>query len=120
MEFVSKWLWTGLAAAAAGTATGMFMVGKSAGEQPYLPEEPVPAAEQTILAATEPSHQETAYLLKLTGDTLRIYAGDEKDPCAEYELPAGWLPDYDRIVLEYGLRVGSAAELRSLIEDYIS
>ena len=43
-----------------------------------------------------------------------------RTPAAEYELPAGWLPDYDRILLEYGMRVGSEDELRRLIEDYLS
>lgn len=63
---------------------------------------------------------DTGYLLKLRDDTLSIYEEGVRKPIAEYELPAGWLPDYDRILLEYGIRVGSADELRQLIEDYVS
>lgn len=62
----------------------------------------------------------TSYTLKLRDDTLSIYEEGVREPIAEYELPAGWLPEYDRILLEYGIRVGSADELRQLIEDYVS
>lgn len=73
-----------------------------------------PQAEGTVPA------QDHAYVLKLDGDTLSIYREGAKEPEASYELPAGWLPDYDRILLEYGMKVEDETELRQLIEDYIS
>lgn len=63
---------------------------------------------------------ETGYMLKLHDDTLAVYEDGLRDPIAEYDLPAGWLPDYDRILLEYGFRVSGRDELRELIEDYVS
>ena len=63
---------------------------------------------------------ETGYLLKLHGDTLAVYEDGLREPIAEYDLPAGWLPDYDRILLEYGFRVSGKEELRELLEDYVS
>ena len=61
-----------------------------------------------------------AYLVKLDGDMLRVFAEGSRTPAAEYELPADWLPDYDRILLEYGIRVRDTAELRQILEDYVS
>ncbi len=63
---------------------------------------------------------ETGYLLKLNGNTLYVYPEGSREPSAAYDLPADWLPDYDRILLEYGFRVSGQAELRELLEDYIS
>lgn len=78
------------------------------------------AADPETIAEAVQKAPDTAYLLKLDGDMLCIYAEGSRTPAAEYELPAGWLPDYDRILLEYGLRVNNAKELRQLLEDYIS
>lgn len=63
---------------------------------------------------------DVAYLVKLQGDTLYVFAEGSREPNAVYELPAEWLPDYDRTLLEYGFRVSNDAELREIIEDYIS
>ena len=63
---------------------------------------------------------DTAYLVKLQDDRLYVFAEGSRAPSAIYDLPAGWLPDYDRILLEYGFRVSNEAELRELLEDYIS
>ena len=63
---------------------------------------------------------EQGYLIKLDADTLYVYPEGSREPSAAYELPAEWLPDYDRILLEYGFRVSDSAELRELLEDYIS
>lgn len=71
-------------------------------------------------AAALPELPQQRYLLKLRGNTLSVYAEGQADPAAVYELPAGWLPDYDRIVLEYGLRAEDESELRRLLEDYVS
>ena len=78
---------------------------------------------ESSLPETEPlpdSLPDTAYLVKLEEDTLRVYAEGAREPCGVYELPADWLPDYDRILLEYGFRVSDETELRELLEDYIS
>ena len=63
---------------------------------------------------------ETGYLLKLNADTLYVFAEGSREPAASFSLPADWLPEYDRILLEYGFRVSDQAELRELLEDYIS
>ena len=63
---------------------------------------------------------ETGYLLRLSGDTLFVYEEGVKEPVAEYPLPADWLPDYDRILLEYGFRAANKDELRQILEDYVS
>ena len=63
---------------------------------------------------------ETGYLVKLKENALYVYAEGNREPDAVYELPADWLPDYDRTLLEYGFRVSDKAELREIIEDYIS
>ena len=66
-------------------------------------------------AAALPELPQQRYLLKLRGNTLSVYAEGQADPAAVY-----WLPDYDRIVLEYGLRAEDESELRRLLEDYVS
>ena len=63
---------------------------------------------------------ESGYLVKLKEDTLFVFAEGEREPESVYELPAEWLPDYDRTLLEFGFRVSNKAELRELIEDYLS
>ncbi len=84
----------------------------------------LPAANPDTTADREPSlpdiPQETAYLIKLQDDRLYVFAEGSREPAFVYELPAGWLPDYDRTLLEYGFRVSNEAELRELLEDYIS
>ena len=59
------------------------------------------------------------YLLRLRENTLYVYEAGSRDPEAVYEVQAG-LPDYDRILLEYGMEVRSEAELRGVLEDYVS
>ena len=63
---------------------------------------------------------EKGYLVKLKEDTLFVFAEGSREPEAVYTLPAEWLPDYDRTLLEYGFRVSNKDELREIIEDYIS
>ena len=71
-------------------------------------------------ASALPNFPAGAYLLRLKDNTLSVYREGSREPAVEYELPAGWLPDYDRILLEYGIRVQNETELRGLLEDYIS
>lgn len=63
---------------------------------------------------------ENGFLLRLDADTLYVYQEGSREPAAAYDLPAEWLPEYDRVLLEYGFRVSDEAELRELLEDYIS
>ncbi|MBQ6041239.1 MAG: hypothetical protein K5705_10320 [Oscillospiraceae bacterium] len=122
----NRWLWTCIAAmiaAATAIAATILTVPAPLLPQPVLPMEyaAAQAAEtQSAPAAAPESLPDTAYLLKLSGDRLSVFAEGERNPVAEYDLPAGWLPDYDRILLEYGLRAGNARELRRLLEDYVS
>lgn len=60
------------------------------------------------------------YLLKLRGNTLSVYQDGSQDPAAVYELHAKQMPDYDRILLEYGMSVENESDLRRLLEDYVS
>ena len=124
-----RWLWTCIAAmiaAATAIAAAVLTVPKPLlplHTQPVLPMEyaAAQAAETQSAPVSAPeSLPDTAYLLKLNGDRLSVFAEGGRTPVAEYDLPAGWLPDYDRILLEYGLRAGNAQELRRLLEDYVS
>ena len=74
---------------------------------------PQPEAETAPLPAP-------GWLLKIDGDTLSVYREGDRTPPETYELPAGALPDYDRILLEYGLKVPNESEMRALLEDYLS
>ena len=86
---------------------------------PALPEaDSAPSAEADLFA--QEHLPDTAYLVRLQDDTLYVFAEGSREPDAVYPLPAEWLPDYDRTLLEYGMRVSNAAELREIIEDYIS
>lgn len=70
--------------------------------------------------AVLPDLPDAAYLVRLAGNTLSVYREGDREPSAQYDLPAGWLPDYDRILLEYGVRAENAGELRGLLEDYVT
>ena len=122
-------IWTGTAALIAiGTAVLTAVCCMPEHLLPKIPEGAAVQTPQHAQAAQTPdalcSAAEQAgvrhYLIKLNGDTLCVYAEGGKTPEAEYELPADWLPDYDRILLEYGIRTGNADELRQILEDYIS
>ena len=126
----SRWLWAGIAAAAATAAAAALLFLRSDTADISLPEVSLPqenAVQQAELPVqicpaeeSEPEFPDTAYLIKLNGDVLSVYAEGIREPVEQYELPAGWLPDYDRILLEYGMRVQNAAELRECMEDYLS
>lgn len=76
-----------------------------------LPDDPDPAETPDLPAQS--------WLLKLQEDTLYVYTEGSREAEAAYQVPAG-LPDYDRILLEYGMKVSSEADLRRLLEDYVS
>ena len=76
-----------------------------------------PADEQPLRAASTP---DGPYLLRLEGSTLSVYKEGEDIPFEQYALSPAWLPEYDRLLLEYGIEAQTAAELRRLIEDYLS
>jgi hypothetical protein len=59
------------------------------------------------------------YLLLLKENTLYLYEEGSREAFASYELPAG-IPDCDRILLEYGMKVASEDELRGVLEDLVS
>ncbi|HAG13752.1 MAG TPA: hypothetical protein DCG49_07820 [Ruminococcus sp.] len=126
----SRWFWhTTAAAAAVGTACLAMWFGKAPRPQISLPE--LHAESGTVFAEEQqvqrpltgsavPPLPETTYLLKLSENTLSVYEEGKPEAVASYELPAGWLPDYDRILLEYGMEVQGETALRALIEDYVS
>ena len=119
-------IWTGTAAVIA-IATAVFTVVYTM-PMDLLPVQIQKAPEQHAHAVESPSAlceeaekaAAPAYLVKLDGDMLCVFAEGSRTPAAEYELPAGWLPDYDRILLEYGIRVRDTEELRQILEDYVS
>lgn len=76
-----------------------------------------PETEAPLQAAHTP---DGPYLLKLTGETLAVYAVGDETPFACYQLMPAWLPDYDRILLEYGIEVEDTDALHRLLEDYLS
>ena len=126
---ISRWGWTGIAAGAAVLAAGAAMLTTAPTRNVSLPEVSVhadaekPAETQQVRAEAVGSEAfeatEITYLLKLSGDTLSVYAAGSRTPAEQYTVPAG-LPDYDRILLEYGMEVTSERELRLLLEDYLS
>ncbi len=120
-------IWTGTAAVIA-IATAVLAAVYTMPKD-LLPVTPEPAGEQQHAHAAESPAElceeaekaaASAYLIRLNGDMLCVFAEGSRTPAAEYELPAGWLPDYDRILLEYGIRVRDTEELRQILEDYIS
>ena len=117
----------GLTAGAAVCSLLIVQTAKMNQPKPELPEFAVSAADSPLRLPLQlkgenaaPPEQETAYLLRLDGDLLSVYAEGSREAVEQYQLPAGWLPDYDRLLLEYGIRAGNRAELRRLLEDYVS
>ena len=128
-----RWLLTGIAAGAAAVASGILLLNRPETGTLRLPEEiqnavqtEPPAAEtkQAVRSAAQIPDTDRlpqgSYILRLQDNTLFVYQEGEREPLEQYELPAGWLPDYDRILLEYGMRAQSREELRRLLEDYVS
>lgn len=123
-----RWTMTGIAAGTAVLAAAAAMYINAPTRNITLPEvsafsaEPE-ASEQTatvpVNADYTPAEPATTYLLSLRGDVLSVYASGQKEPIERYTVPAG-LPDYDRILLEYGMEVPTEAELRQIMEDYLS
>lgn len=126
----TRWIWTGIAVAAAAVAAGAALLTRSDTAQISLPEVTAPEisavdaadAPLQVNAAEDalPQLPDTAFLIQLNGDVLTVYAEGSGEPYAQYTLPADWLPAYDRTLLEYGLRAQNADELRELVEDYLS
>lgn len=75
------------------------------------------ATSHTVTAATTAL---AGYTLRLSGDTLYVYPKGAVEPSESHSIAAQWLPEYDRILLQNGLYVATAAELRQLLEDYTS
>ena len=127
----ARWMWTGVSVGTA-VITGLIAYSVSAKPQKVtLPEIALPRAEaaeteapparETVPAADEPPQtQASAYLLRLDENTLSVYQEGIRTPLETYDLPAGALPEYDRILLEYGIRVKNENELCRLLEDYLS
>ena len=127
----ARWMWTGVSVGTA-VITGLIAYSVSAKPQQItLPEIALPRAEaaetapspamQTVPSPKEPPQApDPAYLLRLDENTLSVYQDGVHTPLETYELPAGALPDYDRILLEYGIRVQTENELYRLLEDYLS
>lgn len=82
------------------------------------------ATEETTSQTQTTSHTTTTavagYTLRLSGDTLYVYPTGAVEPSEAHRITAQWLPEYDRILLQNGLYVATAAELRQLLEDYTS
>lgn len=129
MILTKKWMWTIAASCfAAGTAAAAAALLHPSNDL-TLPEisfeSPAETDQPATTSAVEPVIEPLpmparAYLLKLANDVLGVYMEGDQLPFETYEMTADWLPDYDRVLLEYGLRVQSETELRILLEDYLS
>ncbi len=73
--------------------------------------------EHPLVAASTP---EGPYRIVLSGEKLLVFAAGIETPFEVYELSPAWLPDFDRLMLEYGIEVQDTAALRGLLEDYLS
>ena len=78
-----------------------------------------PTVTVQVHAEAEPVPPAVTYLLHLDGDELSVYASGQQEAIERHTVPAG-LPDYDRILLEYGMQIATEEELRQILEDYLS
>ncbi|MBR6762042.1 MAG: hypothetical protein IKM30_08440 [Oscillospiraceae bacterium] len=123
-----------IATAIAGITAGSLLITETFCDPiPVQHQSYVPKAEEQTETGTESSSSDLpksessiespvvdGYILRLSGNTLYVFEEGTVEPLESYDLESGWLPDYDRILLEYGMHVTSKADLHALIEDYTS
>ncbi|MBQ8920583.1 MAG: hypothetical protein IJ060_00260 [Oscillospiraceae bacterium] len=63
---------------------------------------------------------ERDYIVKLKDGSLFVYEVGKREPLARYAFEDAGLPDYDRTLLEYGIRITGQEALREVLEDYAS
>ncbi len=122
-----KWTATAVAAGAAMLGIAVFLHTTAPTRSISLPEVSAdraetgttPAVTLQVRAEAEPVPPAVTYLLHLDGDELSVYASGQKEAVERHTVPAG-LPDYDRILLEYGMQIATEEELRQILEDYLS
>lgn len=122
-----KWTATAVAAGAAMLGIAVFLHTTAPTRSISLPEVSTvraetgttPAVTLQVRAEAEPVPPAVTYLLHLDGDELSVYASGQKEAVERHTVPAG-LPDYDRILLEYGMQIATEEELRQILEDYLS
>ena len=122
-----KWTATAVAAGAAMLGIAVFLHTTAPTRSISLPEVSAvraetgttPAVTLQVRAEAEPVPPAVTYLLHLEGDELSVYASGQKEAIERHTVPAG-LPDYDRILLEYGMQIATEEELRQILEDYLS
>lgn len=105
------------------TAAGTFELPEvSLGQEVYA-ETPVPQpnrAAQTVPEAPTLPQPEKDYIVRLSGDAICVFEAGSRNPIARYEFHDEGMPDYDRILLEFGIRVNGEEALREVLEDYVS
>ena len=126
----TTWFRQSITAGAALLAVGTLLLPQSARGSFDLPEvsftEEVQAGGAVTLRGTEPADVETSptaeteYIVKLEDGGLYVYESGKREPSAHYAVQDTGMPDYDRILLEYGIRVTGEAALREVLEDYAS
>ncbi len=63
---------------------------------------------------------EQEYVIRLEDGSLFVYESGKREPLARYAFEEAGLPDYDRTLLEFGIRVTGTEALREVLEDYAS
>ncbi|MBR3267785.1 MAG: hypothetical protein IKI58_03505 [Oscillospiraceae bacterium] len=128
---VSKWFLPALSAGITVIAAGAAVLPHRAAGQYELPEVSLGAEEAGIPATLRenpadsgtdqvPDLPEKDYVIKLSEGRILVYESGKREPAASYETEEPGLPDYDRILLEYGIRVTGEEALREVLEDYVS
>ena len=128
---VSKWIFpilgTGLAVLTAGAsafsrrASGQYALPEVSysTEEAGLPVQ-IRSGDEVSGGSAAPEKPEPDYTVKLQENSLFVYESGKREPIARYAFEDAGLPDYDRTLLEYGIRVTGAEALREVLEDYAS
>ena len=126
----TTWFRPGLVTGITLLAAGTMLLPQSAQGKYELPEvsfsEEMQADSPVTLRAAEPAPAETVpasereYTVKLEKGALYVYEAGRREPVCAYAVQEAGMPDYDRILLEYGIRVTGEAALREVLEDYAS
>jgi len=128
---VSKWIFPILGTGLAVMTAGVSAFSRRAAGRYELPEVPYSAEEaglpvqlrsedEATAGAAAPVKPEPDYTVKLQENSLFVYESGKREPIARYAFEDAGLPDYDRTLLEYGIRVTGAEALREVLEDYAS
>ena len=72
------------------------------------------------LVASTQSVQSDSYVLKDYNGHLAVFHGNEKSPYKEFEIYTNSFSDYDKQLLEKGIKANTEEKINQIIEDYTS